>query len=342
VKVAGITVQPSGTGNSNFPGTADQRQQSIGLSHVHIFRPNLILQLNAQLARYVSDSEGPNAGVAVNTAFGGPVNGNTIFPGTDGLLQASFLDGDYTALGDAFALPTAYWDTNYLYGGAVSWNTGTHSLKFGASYLKRDFSQYQIDTKGVLSFSSTESDSTAGDGSGIGGNSFASLLLGYPENFDREEQPIAPQYRSYELGAFIQDSWRVNRWLTLNLGMRYDIFSPLSEKHNTISNFDPTIPSVLASGTMQIAGVNGVSKTLNIKTQKNNFQPRIGFAASVGHGTVVRGGFGISYYPNNVASPANFKNQPRGIIYTPANAPPERSFAAPHVPAGVSHCCLRP
>ena len=70
--VAGVTIPaPSSRDTQNFPGTAYQRQQSLSLSHVHIFSPALLLQLSAQLARYVTDSESANIGINANTAFGG-------------------------------------------------------------------------------------------------------------------------------------------------------------------------------------------------------------------------------------------------------------------------------
>jgi len=134
--VAGVTIPaPSSLNTQNFPGSAYQRQQSLVLSHVHIFSPTLLLQLNAQLARYVTDSESANIGINANTAFGGPANINTSVPGTSGLALVQFQNGGYAALGDGFALPTAYWDTNFQYGGAVTWTRGGHTIKFGANLL---------------------------------------------------------------------------------------------------------------------------------------------------------------------------------------------------------------
>jgi len=127
---------------------------------------------------------------------------------------------------------------------------------------------------------------------------------------------VAPQYRDWEIGEFLQDDWRVKRWLTLNLGLRYDIFAPIKEKYSHLSNFDPTDPASLAAGQVQIAGTGGVSDSVNIATQYGDIQPRIGFAATLGHRMVLRGGFGTSYWPNNVASPANLKNAPLVATYT--------------------------
>jgi hypothetical protein len=319
--VAGITIPaPSSLNNQNFPGTAYQRQQSLALSHIHIFSPTLLLQLNAQVARYVTDSESANIGINGNTAFGGPAGINTGLPGTSGLALLQFQNGGYAALGDGFALPTAYWDTNYQYSGSVSWTKGAHNLKFGANLLRRDWSTFQVLFKGNFFINALQTSST-GTAAGSGGNAFASLLTGYYNQGTRNMALVAPQYRDWELGEFIQDNWHMNRWLTLNLGLRYDIFTPIREKHNALSNFDPTDPATLAGGRIQVAGVGGVSDTLNIQTQYADLQPRLGFAATLGHGTVLRGGFGTSYWPNNVASPANLKNAPLVSTYTINQSP---------------------
>ena len=129
VNVAGLTdVQGSGSNfNTIFPSTAYQRQQSLSLGYTHVFGPALLLQLNGQVSRYVTDWR-VNNGVNVNTAFGGPANINTAQAGTSGLAQLWFLDGDYNDLGDQFALPTKYYDTTYQYGGNLSWTKGAHSL----------------------------------------------------------------------------------------------------------------------------------------------------------------------------------------------------------------------
>ena len=314
--VAGVTIPaPSSRDTSNFPGSAYQRQQSLALSHVRIVSPRLLFQVGAQLARYVTISESANSGINGNTAFGGPANINTSVPGTSGLALMQFQNGGYAALGDGFALPTAYWDTNYQYNGSGTWTLGAHTLKFGASVLDRNWSTFQILFKGNFNINSNQTSST-GSGTGTGGNSFASLLAGYYNQATRNMALGAPQYKSWEVGEFVQDNWRVNRRLTVNLGVRYDIFTPITEKHNALSNFDPTDAATLASGRIQVAGATGVSNTVNIGTQFRDLQPRIGFAYTLGRGTVLRGGFGTSYWPNNVASPANLKNAPVVATYT--------------------------
>ncbi|MEQ1883739.1 MAG: TonB-dependent receptor [Bryobacteraceae bacterium] len=340
--VAGVTIPaPSSRDTQNFPGSAYQRQQSIAISHVHIFSPTLLMQVGAQVARYVTISSSANVGVDVNTAFGGPANINTSVPGTSGLALVQFQNGGYAALGDGFALPTAYWDTNYQYQGSMTWTKGSHTIKFGASFLNRNWSTFQILFKGNFNMNSNQTSST-GTGAGAGGNAFASMLTGYYNQATRNMSLAAPQYKSYEIGEYLQDSWRVNNKLTLNLGVRYDIFTPITEKHNALSNFDPTNAAILATGRIQVAGQNGVDNKVGIATQYGNIQPRLGFAYTLGRGLVIRGGFGMSFWPNNVASPANLKNAPIVATYTinqPSTVTSTLSTPVP-VPVANSTCLV--
>lgn len=75
---------------------------------------------------------------------------------------------------------------------------------------------------------------------------------------------------------------------TLNLGLRYEVYTPLEEERNRIANFDPNTASII------LAGANGVSRGGGVTTQYSNLARRVGFAATVAPGTVVRGGYGIS------------------------------------------------
>jgi Carboxypeptidase regulatory-like domain len=282
VNVAGLTgVEGSGANfNTLFPSTAYQRQQAFTLGDTHIFGPSLVLQLGAQVGRYVTDSEGLNNGVNVNTAFGGPTNINTSQAGSSGLAMVWFLDGDYNDLGDQFALPTKYYDITYQYSGNLSWTKGTHSIKMGSSLIHRDWSVNQQLFKAAYLFTG-----------GIGpGNDFAAMLEGDPLEFLRNMSLTAPQYRANEIGTYIQDDWRATRWLTLNLGLRWDVFTPMTEKHNALSDFDPTNPAMLASGMIQVAGQNGVSAADGFKIHWGDFQPSSRFRRNAGtrHGAAWR------------------------------------------------------
>ncbi len=135
------------------------------------------------------------------------------------------------------------------------------------------------------------------------------LVSGFYSSVTRNNSVYIPHYRLWEISGFVQDDWHASSKLTLNLGVRYDIFTPFTEENNHISNFD------VNSATIVIAGVNGVSKTAGVKTDYRNLGPRVGFAYSVSPKTVVRGGFGLAFFPENFTSSSNLKNQPFSANY---------------------------
>src|SRR6202012_5701831 len=94
-----------------------------------------------------------------------------------------------------------------------------------------------------------------------------------------------------------------------NLGVRYDVFTPLVEKDNHIANFDPVAVALVQ------AGVNGVSRSAGANVDYSNLAPRLGFAYTVMPGTVIRGGFGLAFFPTNFASAPNLKTQPFVLTY---------------------------
>ena len=144
--------------------------------------------------------------------MGGPLNVNVplaggpggLLPGTGGLGLVAI--SGYAQLGKAFALPTNYYDTNYYFGGTMTWTTGPHSVKTGASILRRDWSSFQTLTPIQFTFAANQ---TAA-GTTAGGNSFASFLTGFPSAISQNMALIAPQYRDWEIGEFVQDDWRVD------------------------------------------------------------------------------------------------------------------------------------
>jgi hypothetical protein len=127
----------------------------------------------------------------------------------------------------------------------------------------------------------------------------------------RSNQIDVPNLRRSQISEFAQDDWRVTKRLTLNLGVRYDVFTPVTETSNHLALFDPTTLSML------VAGVNDVSRTGNVQTDWSNVAPRIGFEIAATPKTIVRGGFGMTY-------------QPMGQITFVANNPPFLASYSPN------------
>ena len=145
--------------------------------------------------------------------------------------------------------------------------------------------------------------STAGDG-------FASFLLGLGSGSVIHYFKIVNTISHYAAG-YLQDDWRVTDKLTFNIGMRYDLFLPRTERHNQTTYLDLNVPSPLAGttgiaglkGGLQYAGVNGNPRNVTDPNFKN-FSPRAGFAYHPFTPIVVRGAFGIFFAdsPNQTAA----------------------------------------
>ncbi len=127
---------------------------------------------------------------------------------------------------------------------------------------------------------------------GSGGAEFASFLLGYPNTIVRSLVNTRPAVRTTQGGLYAQDDWRVSRSLTLNLGLRWDLFTTPVEKYNRQVNYDPSIGKFVSA--------SSDNRGPNVDTYYGNLAPRFGFAWTPDGGkTAIRGATGLSYFSYN-------------------------------------------
>jgi hypothetical protein len=201
---------------------------------------------------------------------------------------------------------------------------GPHSLRFGAAY--RAYQENSFDqghSSGSFSFSTNWTRGPLDNSTSARmGQEMASFLYGLPTGGSFPiTNTLAEQSKRWAL--YFQDDWKVNRKLTLSLGMRWELSTPLTERYNrSIRNFDPTAVQPIQAqvqanyaakpiaeipvgqfkvlGGITFAGVGGNPRTL-WKTRTKDFMPRFGFAYSITPKTVFRGGYGIHYAPLGVS-----------------------------------------
>jgi len=310
----------AGGGRYNFSGPATDAAQQYEVSFTHIFTPALLLELKAGYTRINNESLPLNYGTQADTAvgFGPNMNFNDLTSGLTPIGISGFPD-----LGDGAYVPLQDIDNTFQYEGTVSYTRGNHNIKMGASLIRRQARNIQS-ASGLGSFSfGLSTDSVSGNVAQSQTNALASTLVGAYTSNSRNYDLTPPDYRSWEPNGFIQDNWRVTPNLTLIYGLRYDVFTPFTEAHNHISNFDFALAQAATTPTeaqnaLQVAGVGGVSSTAGIQTIYSNVAPRLGFAWTPYPGTVIRGGYGISYFPGNYTSNADLKNPPFTSNYAPS------------------------
>lgn len=190
--------------------------------------------------------------------------------------------------------------------------TGRHTLNFGGEFrilannddqVGRATGAFGFGTNFTQGPNALTASSTAGDG-------FASFLVGLGGGDVTHFFKVIDTVSHYT-GIYIQDDWMATDRLTLNMGLRYDLFLPRTERHNRTTYLDLSVPSPLAAvtgisglkGGLEYAGVDGNPRTVT-NTNYNNFAPRFGFAYHPAQALVVRGAFGIFFTnnPNQAAS----------------------------------------
>ena len=283
VSVGGLKLNPNFIGYAL--GNATDLDFNGLLDYVHTFNGNLLLELKASYTRSNNQSYPETDGQNPNEAFGQP-NVNTPISDSTGLAPIVVLSG--ADLGNVLFQPLKDQDNTFQYLGAVTYTRGAHNIKIGASVIRRQLTSFQSSyPEGLWIFLD-----------------YPGLLQGQYVNTQRSLQLVVPHLRVWEPAVYVQDDWHARKNLTLNLGVRFDHYTPYTEIANRISTWDPTAASLL------VAGRNGVSNTAGIHSDYHGIAPRIGFAYTAAPGLVISGGFGIGYFPMNTTSNANMKDPP--------------------------------
>jgi outer membrane receptor protein involved in Fe transport len=239
--------------------------------------------------------------------------------------------GGYASVGDPITGPRNTFQNTFDLSGSLSWIRGRHELKFGGGYRRDQINALQgIATNGFFVFAGIPSFENF-----IYNDGFANFLSGNPVVFLQGGGNFAREIRDRALDAYGQDTYKVNSRLTLNLGLRYELPFPSTERHNQVNLFVPGAQSTVlpnAPAGLLYPGDPGVPAGL-IPTQKTAFAPRFGLAWDPrgDSKTVVSAAYGIFYEPyytgeggplqDPVSSPPYLKTQEIGF--------PVNSFANP-------------
>ncbi len=217
----------------------------------------------------------------------------------------------------------------------LTWVKNNHTFKFGAEASVEGYPNYNIiSTNGLFSYSPAETalpylgTTTVSSGATIG-HPYASFLLGLPDVYE-VDSPAVARLGKHQLGFYGQDSWKVNRKLTLELGLRYDYSTSGKEQYGRYGFFDPTVANRQDGGHpggVTYGATCGCDNNF-FNSYKLGFGPRLGFAYQLTPKTVLRGGAGllIGTTPDNGI-------QTRFVTST--NSVPSTSFGQSPLPNGL-------
>jgi len=193
----------------------------------------------------------------------------------------------YSDLGRQATNPQWQYPTVYNPKVNYTWTMNSHSFKSGYEFQRIDTEVQDVNPLYGRDTYNGQFTRPAGAASSNLYN-LADFMLGLRAQYALSSVLVADLRRNMHF-AYIQDDWRATSRLTLNLGVRYEYSTPYWEKNNVLSNFDPATNSMIA------AKDGSVYDRALIDPDKNNFGPRLGFAYTVTPGTVIRGGYGVSY-----------------------------------------------
>jgi hypothetical protein len=292
-------------GGSFQDGYGNNIAQGLAASEIHTFRNNLINEFRFGFNHLNSHRYNLNYNTDVAQQLPIPFPGVPYQAGENigGLPSISFSDGT-AAVGSSGFLPAIEKQHSFVFTDNLSWVRGRHALKFGSELRFEQFTILEpASPRGTMSFGSDFTDNPAGPGEGDG-ESIATFLLGIPDGGTITSVTPNAIYNRQIYAVYALDDFKVSPRLTLNLGLRYEIFTTIKEANNNSANFDFSSQSLIVpSGqnaqltptlATELPILRNGSRGL-ISPDTNNFAPRVGLSYQLSDKLVLRSGYGIFY-----------------------------------------------
>ena len=281
----------AGVGNAlQVPGAAasfNMHQRVYTVSDTHLIGSNLVnlgtFGFSSIMGKFTPQEPFTASGFGITTPL------QSLYPGAPTISVIDGFDLGPSPLEDNFS-----YVATYTYSDMLTWTHGHHTLKMGGEFKRQVVNFYfNAYTRGQMYFAN-----------------FASLVAGAPlltlQGSGVEDRNI----RANDFSGFVQEDWKVNDRLSVNAGLRYDLFNPFYDTKGRMVAFDPALAqltpvagiNVLTAGFVQASngsmpGIPKVQKGL-VDTRYTNFAPRLGFAfrpIAQDHSLVLRGGYGLYY-----------------------------------------------
>ena len=308
-----------GTFDGGQPGAASGRIQNVGFGASHVLTPNLVLDADFGYTRQRTGAQS-----AIDIADGDFGLNVLQIPGTNGvgsnyIGQPTFAFGSstsvtggtsaFSSLGNSNgANPFLFRDNQFTGDVNLSWNKGSHSMKYGFTYYHFLLNHFQPTSGGGVSsprggfmFQGGMSSNSATVITAY--NALADFLLGLPNNgtsiaVAKETQLTNPNsLRWSEYAIYAQDQWKATAKLTITYGLRYEFYPPPYRDHTGVYRLDPTLPQ---TANVIVGGVNGLPENAGYQMGWGTIFPRLGIAYRLNDRWVVRTGTGLTSDPDSL------------------------------------------
>jgi Carboxypeptidase regulatory-like domain len=326
-KLADLPRDPFGTGLCQDRCSETYHTHALALGYSYAITPTTTADLNVSASRFTYLRKPINAAFDV-TQEGWPEAYNAAVPDIERTpMTPAFGISDPLITNSQGQSAISDKDTQYNFSPRLTLIRGKHTFAMGAQFELSYDNYLQTNTGGgLISFNGTwTQDKAAGSGTPGTGIDFADFILGFGLGVGTPlgnqtsgavniSGPVAG--KQFYRAVYFGDTWKVTRKLTLNLGLRYDLQGPWSERFDRLTYFDPGVANLTVTGCggsvgspcrgdlfLVKTGANGGRNNLPLDTK--NIMPRLGGAYSLDQKTVIRAGFGIFFIPNFVSFGVN-------------------------------------
>ena len=278
------------------PGTAPGRVQSAAIGGTYMVSPTILVDVNMGFTRQRLGAEN----VDIDKNFG---LDTLKIPGTNGgdRLQGGyprFAITGFSSVGNPnVSNPFLFRDNQWVLAANLGWVRGSHSFRFGGEYAYYTINHFQpqaaFGPRGGFNFTGGLTALRGGAAPNLY-NGFADWMLGLAQGMGKDVQYINPAaVRMPSYGFYAQDQWQATRKLTINYGLRYELYPFATRDHRGGERYDPITDKVL------VGGLGGVPRDTGVNVGKGQIVPRLGISYRLNDKTVIRTGYGISVDPNS-------------------------------------------
>ena len=289
------------------------------VNFTHGFGPTLLTELRLGYNRYRTNVNGIDMTTITNQKLG------IANPNPDSISVNGFANVQINGMQE-IANTQVYYplvNTDNLFTAVDTWSKSlrTHTVKWGIEAHRNRMDRFQpqganLGPRGLFQFNPGTTQLKGGPGLGPYGsfvNSFASYMVGAPDETSRTFQTVTPTNRQTQIAGFLQDTYQLSQRLTLDIGVRYEWYSPVTPRYKGgASNFDPT------TNTLLIAGYGDVDLATGVPSQ-NSVQPRVGFAYRLDDKSVIRAGYSVSSWTGRFGFTGGTLSTQFPVIYNVQN-----------------------